>query len=389
MNLISVSENQLLIEQFLSEHYDIRSNELNKRIEYRKTGSDDAFMPLSTQVENSMIRRIKAELEGVSNVKSTVHEYIYSSDIESYNPIRDYLNSLPKWDGKNRISEFFSRIPGITTEQLYYLSIWQRSAVAHWLGMDNLHGNECVPVLIGMQGDGKTTYWKNLLPPQLQNYFLDHLNLANKFDKEMALTNNLIVNLDEMDKIKPAQQADLKYTLSVSRVNSRPIYGQIQEVRDRYASFVATTNEPRPLHDPTGSRRFMCIKIPEGKFIDCDSPVDYDQFYAQVYHEVVNQGMRYWFTAEESKAIQLFNKQYESEMELSDMISSLYRTPEGSEEVDPIPLTDIVSTLKEQFPDVSKNNSLSIKVGCKMTELGFAKKKMKHGIVVYAVRKAA
>ena len=33
------------------------------------------------------------------------------------------------------------------SEQLAWLSTWIRSAVAHWLGMDTLHGNECVPVL--------------------------------------------------------------------------------------------------------------------------------------------------------------------------------------------------------------------------------------------------
>ena len=33
------------------------------------------------------------------------------------------------------------------SEQLAWLSTWIRSAVAHWLGMDTLHCNECVPVL--------------------------------------------------------------------------------------------------------------------------------------------------------------------------------------------------------------------------------------------------
>lgn len=387
MTKISSRENQLLIEQFLTQNFDIRHNELNKRVEYREAGSKTPFLPLSPQVENSMVRRIIAELEEVKSVKSTVHDYIYSKDIDSHNPIRDYLNNLPEWDGKNRISEFFSRIPGITTDLLYYLSIWFRSAIAHWLGMDNLHGNESVPVLIGEQGDGKTTYWKALLPPELRIYFLDHLNLGNKFDKEMALTNNLIVNLDEMDKIKPAQQADLKYTLSVSQVNSRPIYGQIQEVRDRYASFVATTNDSHPLHDPTGSRRFICINLPKGHLIDYDSPIDYKQLYAQVYNEVVNQGMRYWFTTEESKAIQLHNKQYESSLELTDMIQCIYRRPAHDEEVKPIPIKDIIKTIKSEFPDLEQSHSLNVKIGFELSELGFEKKKSNQGIVVYAVRR--
>ena len=35
----------------------------------------------------------------------------------------------------------------------------------------------------------------------------DYLNLSNKFDKEMALTNNLLVNLDELEAIRPSQHA--------------------------------------------------------------------------------------------------------------------------------------------------------------------------------------
>ena len=83
----------------------------------------------------------------------------------------------------------------------------------------------------------------------LSENYLDHLNLSNKFDKEMALTNNLLVNLDELDAIRPSQHSALKQTLSKNKVNGRPIYGASQEDRPRYASFVATTNNPNPLTD--------------------------------------------------------------------------------------------------------------------------------------------
>ena len=49
----------------------------------------------------------------------------------------------------------------------------------------------------------------------------------------MALTNNLFVNLDELDAIRPSQQSSLKQTLSVSKVNGRPIFGKVQEDRPR------------------------------------------------------------------------------------------------------------------------------------------------------------
>jgi hypothetical protein len=70
---------------------------------------------------------------------------VQSEEVPEHNPVQGFLSSLPKWDGQNHIARIFGRIPGITSEQLNYLTIWLRSAVAHWMQMDMLHGNECVP----------------------------------------------------------------------------------------------------------------------------------------------------------------------------------------------------------------------------------------------------
>lgn len=53
----------------------------------------------------------------------------------------------------------------------------------------------------------------------------------------MALTHNLLVNIDELANITVAQQGKLKQTLSKVKVNGRPIFGKSQADRRRYASF--------------------------------------------------------------------------------------------------------------------------------------------------------
>ena len=142
---------------------------------------------------------MKASLKGMLAVEQFLNDnYLFR---------RNVLNGKVEWDGQNHVAELFSRLPGISSEQLAYLSVWLRSAVAHWLQMDTLHGNECVPTLIGSQGCGKTTFLRRLLPVSMRQYYLDHMNLSNKFDKEMALTNNLLVNLDELEAIRPSQHA--------------------------------------------------------------------------------------------------------------------------------------------------------------------------------------
>ena len=296
-------ETTLSIELFLNENYHFRRNVLNGKVEFSgkpAEGEEPTFRPLTQQALNSIVLKAKREdiCEG-KNPKSDIQTIINSDDVPTFDPIKTYLDSLPQWDGQNHVAQLFGRIPGISSEQLAYLSIWLRSAVAHWLQMDTLHSNECVPTLIGAQGCGKTTFLRRLLPMHLRQYYLDHLNLSNKFDKEMALTNNLLVNLDELDAIRPSQHAALKQTLSKSKVNGRPIYGAAQEDRARYASFVATTNNPHPLTDATGSRRYICLTIPEGQFIDNAGDIDYDQLYAQVLYELRELKAPYWFNNDE------------------------------------------------------------------------------------------
>lgn len=383
-NKLTPSENVLLIEQFLTDTFEFRYNALSKKVEVCERESNTQFSPLTEKKRNSIIRRAKLELEDATNVKLTVQEYLDSEDIKQYDPIHDWLKSLPKWDGQNRVSELFGRIPGITSEQIYWLSIWMRSAVAHWLNLDMLHGNECVPTFIGDQGCGKSTFCHRILPPHLRQYFLDHINLSNKNDKEMALTNNLLVNLDELDQIRPSRQAELKQTLSKVKVNGRPIYGREQQDRKRYASFVATTNNPHPLQDPTGSRRYLCIRIPDGKLIDNETEIDYEQLYAQVVDEVVNRELRYWFSNEETLLIQQTNNQFQQEQDLCTMIETCFRHPEKDETPQKVSLKSIIETLESQYPLIKKSHSFSIQLGTKLRTLGFRQSYI-HGTSHYDV----
>ena len=38
--------------------------------------------------------------------------------------------------------------------------------------------------------------------------------------------------------------------------------------------------DEHPLCDPTGSRRYLCLRVPDGEFIDNSSVINYDQLYA-------------------------------------------------------------------------------------------------------------
>ena len=369
-------QNSLAVEQFLTDNYQFRRNILNGKVEYlilktEQSDSQPVWRTLTPEALNSIVRKAKQEQITKNSPKTDIQEVIYSDATPVYDPISEFLMHLPKWDGQNHLAKLFSRLPGISSEQLDFLVIWFRSAVAHWLQKDKLHANESVPTLIGAQGCGKSTFIARLLPPELQEYYLDHLNLSNKFDKEMALTNNLLVNLDELDAIRPSQQAALKQTLSKIKVNGRTIYGSSQQDRPRYASFVATTNNPHPLSDVTGSRRFICIEIPDGQYIDNAGEIDYEQLYAQLVYEVNELKAPYWFTNEQVARIQELNQNYTDEKDITEIIEACFRKPNEGEKVKAMNCTQMLELISKEYPSLKKTVSTKVHLGLAMKDLGF------------------
>ena len=365
-------ETTLAVELFLNENYCFRRNVLNGKVEFAEKSDTENWRPLTQEALNSIIRRAKKEqICEKGSPKTEIMEFVYSEDVPVHNPIGDYLKQLPRWDGKNHIGQLFGRLPGITTEQQGFLSTWLLSAVAHWLQMDTLHGNECVPTLIGAQGCGKTTFFHRLLPTELRQYYLDHLNLSNKFDKEMALTNNLLVNLDELDAIRPSQHAALKQTLSKSKVNGRPIYGCSQEDRPRFASFVATTNNPHPLTDATGSRRYICLLIPDGQYIDNSGEIDYGQLYAQVLHELTVAKTPYWFSNDEVARIQQLNQNYLLKKDISEMVEICFRKPKEGEVGKLMNSKMLLEHIQHAYPSIDISHGNKVRVGQAMKTLGY------------------
>ena len=317
-------------EIFLNENFEMRKNLMTGVAEYREKYSDDQnFKPLTEEVRNDMTMRA-TEL-GLKSWDRDVNRFIDSTRIEQYDPVNAWLDSLPQWNGHDYISELAARIPTTQPHWSKYLKMWLIGMVAQWRESDKqLTGNALTPLLIGRQGCGKTRFCKIILPPELREYYNDKINFKNEFDLNIALTMFAMINIDEFDKTTSSQQIVLKYLLSSSDVKFRPPYGKTIKQYRRYTSFIGTTNQRQPLVDPTGSRRFVCVGIPNGQNIDYTDNLEHQQLFAQVLH-LINNDERFWLDDDEIAELLKENEPYQRTVPLEEMIAETFRKPKDGE----------------------------------------------------------
>ena len=364
-------------EAYMKEHYTLRLNVMTGTPEYRLNAVGYGFLPLNQAARNTMA--IKALKAGVDSWDKDLSRYIDSNLIPRYYPMEDYIKHLPKWNGKHDyVGELARRVKTDNPHWEDDFHIWMLSMVAQWLGKDRQHGNAIVPLLIGPQGSGKTTFCRRLLPDYLQIYFNDRLSMKNDNDIFLAMSGYALINIDEFDAMSKSQQPVLKYLISKHDIKFRPPYGKTMEERQRFASFIATTNNRRPLVDPTGSRRFICVYAEE---IDNTGFINYDQLYAQLYTEL-QQGRRYWFEDEENARIMQQNKQFQQVNSYEQMVSLTYLSPEEtSNEAVFVSLQLIMKRLEESFPTFTITKGTDMELGRRLTKMGYEHKRTNKGSV--------
>ena len=346
------------INTFLTENYDLRKNVMRGVAEYRRrTGIGFSYQDLTEEARNSITMR--ALEQGIRCWDKDIRRFVNSEDITPYDPLNEWLERLPRWDGRDRVRPLAERIPTDNKEWVHLFHLWMRSMVAMWLGKGQLTGNALVPLLIGRQGCGKSSFCRILVPRDLMDYYNDRINFKNESDLNLGLTSFGLINLDEFDKITQRQQIVLKYLLSTADLKYRPPYGKAYSQHRRYASFIGTTNESHPLTDPTGSRRFICTLITGD--IDFQTPVDHPQLYAQLKAEI-SQGQRYWLTKDEESQLMEHNLVFQQLSGLNEMLMSLIQKPKG-DEGEWMTLKEISALLKQHFRGYKEEATSFQKIG--------------------------
>ncbi len=339
------------LQEFMAAHYDLRYNELTNGVEWRPNNSASyVFSPLDDRTMNTMIQACHDN--GIEIFDRDMKRFLGSTLIRNYNAARAYLQEVEgQWDGKtDYIGMLADRVPCRNPKWRDWFHTWFLGMVAQWDGWNTVYGNAVVPLLIGPQGCGKSTFGQLILPPELREIgYRELVDFSSKLEAERMLSTSLLINLDEFNQIsEKTQQGFLKNLIQKSAVKGRRPYSSTVQSLPRYASFIATTNLSDVLNDPSGSRRFIIADIRSGSIIDTEPRFYYPKVYAQALSEL-EQGRHYYFTPQEVNEIESYNASYMTlRPEVSQILDNFELLTEHEDGCRKMKVTDIAFHIKRR-----------------------------------------
>lgn len=197
---------------------------------------------------------------GVYSPTKTKDAVLAVAAYRAYHPVREYLESLPDWDGTKRVDSLLTDYFGAETNS-YTGSVIRKTLVAAVARIYNPGTKfDSVLILNGPQGIGKSTFFAKLAG----TWFSDSLSLTDMRDKSgpEKLQGYWILELGELAGMRKTDVETVKSFISRVDDKYRASYGLNVESHPRQCVIVGSTNaESGFLRDITGNRRFWPVRI--------------------------------------------------------------------------------------------------------------------------------
>ena len=362
---------------YLESQCRLRRNVLTGETLYAPTDMAE-YKPLSVEAQNTLL--LMANSQGVDLSEEQLQQYIHSTIIEQWNPAKSWMESLEPWDGNDYVEELAQRIITSNPDWPHRFHKWMLQMVARWMGLTVAQNDVIVPVIVGQFGYGKTTFCNLILPPSLRRYYTDQVRVRQMADVHELVTTHLLVALDEFYQENTDQLPAVRYLFSRSTPVQRWPYGTTREPRKNYAAFIATTGNLHPMTDAAGAAHLFCVEITHA--IDTKTPIDYDQLYAQVMHELQEDEAPYWFHNDEVARIQQLNQEYMEVKDMAELVEICFRKPNEGEHAKTMSSTEMLKVIKDKYPSLEINHSAKVHLGNAMKDLGF-EVKICHNVAHY------
>lgn len=314
------------LKDYLDLHYEIRLNRLSYDIEIRSL-EEKQFKVLDDFIFNDVY--IGLLEKGYSYSAPMLDRILKSSYAKPYNPIQEYFEKLPPYDGYDYIKELSEtiEIEDLSSDDVQLKDLWlpylKKWLVASASSIIAKGKNHTCLILVGGQGKGKTTWLNKLCPLALKEYLVcSHINpTLTDQNTNNYLAEKWLVNIDDqLETIFGKDFNSMKAILTTPSVTNRKVYARITKTRPRICSFMGSVNNPKFLSD-TENRRYLVFSVKDINYLH---NVDMNKVWAQAAHLAKQEGYSYWFSSEEIITLNKVNEIYRQTSLEEEWLSKLF-----------------------------------------------------------------
>ena len=304
---------------FVSQEWQPLFNEFNGLIEVLGCVLDDRTLnTISIQASAYCEQDVTPQ-----RVMKCLNSYVTKSE----NKVTSYLKNL-EYKGDGFIKKYIDLIEPKKEINLAYFTSWMVGM------MNNIHrskiSDKISPLTIvlagGRQGIGKSTWCRQILPKDFEDYFVEG-KIEETRDFKFRMCRNIIMYDDEFGGVGAKDVKNFKSVSDMSVAVDRKSYG-INDSRElRKVSLLGSTNELDILKDPTGNRRILPIRVDS---IDYEGCINFDSnaMLAEAYKMYLD-GFEWVIRKEEDlELMRLENESFYENDEIEDIFFSKFSLEE-------------------------------------------------------------
>lgn len=274
------------------------------------------------QVTNNTVTNLSMWLEFgpeqplTLNSKETLEVINAIAERNEYNPFLDYLNSLPAWDGKERIAHMFAKSLGAEDNELNSFLGYIVTAGLIYRVKNPGSKLDYVVDLAGDQGVGKTSLIQKLAnsfgstkqqkkaDPNWHRansgWYLDNFSGFKSKDELQSFVGKLYLNDDELVASRHTDAESIKAFATQTEFTFRKAYDIDHKTYQRSSILWRTTNDKQLYVSKMGQRKFYPIIVNANNVTwdvlgkHCAWTTDFvDQIWAEAVHTYLTKGEKW------------------------------------------------------------------------------------------------
>lgn len=331
---------------FIKTKYPVKRNMVTQKLEKSRSSE-----PLLEEDINDIYLNARAVFNTPNVTKDLVQTILFSSQTPTYHPIKEFIAKHQSVQPTGTIDALISCVRTNTPHAANWIRKW---LIGIHAAVDG-HPVRSMLVFTGPQYNGKTEFFRRLLPSGLRSYYAES-KLDRGKDDELLMCQKLIVMDDEMGGKSKQDEKRLKELTSKDTFSLRAPYRRDNMDYKRLAVLCGTSNPNEVISDPTGNTRILPIKVDSIDFNSINA-IDRVELFMEAYHAYAN-GETWLLSAEEVGQLGEVSDDFTSICYERELILQFFSPSEGGGYADWLTATEIKNEIevntKQQIRHMAK-----------------------------------